>query len=356
MISSENQPAAIRSFKPVVNPGCRVLVLGTMPGEESLRQQQYYAHARNLFWQLVFRVFETAVEPDYSKKLQFLLDRRIALWDVFESCEREGSLDSNIRAEKLNDVAGLLELNPGIQYVFCNGGTAHHQFCRHVLPILKRPVYHLQLPSTSPANASVPYEEKLSRWMQIRYALEKRIRYQASVKTRVGLVTVLSGEREVIRIGLPGNEESFSGEYAVFSENEICKNAVKEIKEYIEGKRKAFSVPFSLPGTPFEQRVYQALLQVPYGQTISYGALAEKAGNGKAARAVGQIVRKNPLPLIIPCHRVIGSNGKNIGFMGIRGNPMQMTLLNLETRNGNIEIERIIVNKSSVTSHRENKK
>lgn len=339
MKSVETQPAAIRSFKPIVNQSCRVLVLGTMPGEESLRQQQYYAHARNLFWPLVFRVFDTAAEPDYSKRQQFLLNRRIALWDVFESCERDGSLDSNIRAEKLNDVAGLLETNPGIQYVFCNGGTAHQQFCRFVLPLLKRPVYHLRLPSTSPANASVSYEEKLNRWLQIRYALENRIRYRAAVKTRAGLVTILSGDREVVRVCLPGHEEPFMGEYAVFSENEICKKAAQQVQEYFERKRKAFDIPFTLPGTPFAQKVYLALLGVPYGRTVSYGALAERAGNGKAARAVGQIVRKNPLPLVIPCHRVIGSDGKSIGFMGIRGNPMQMKLLNLETKNGNIENE-----------------
>lgn len=337
MKSLENQPAAIRSFKPIVDQNCRVLILGTMPGEESLKQQQYYAHARNLFWPLVFRIFDAAVEQDYSKKQQFLLDRHIALWDVFESCEREGSLDSNIRAEQLNDVAGLLESCPKIQYVFCNGGTAHQQFCRFILPQLKRSVYHLRLPSTSPANASVPYEEKLDQWMQIRRALENRIRYQAAVNTRIGLFTVLSDDREVVRVYLPGGEMLSNGEYTVFSENELCKMAVQQIREYVEGRRKAFSLPFTVPGTPFEQKVYQALMEVPYGQTISYGALAERAGNGKAARAIGQIVRKNPLPLIIPCHRVIGSNGKTIGFMGVRGNPMQMTLLNLEAKNGNIE-------------------
>ena len=337
MKRSETQPAAVRSFKPIINQSCRVLILGTMPGEESLRQQQYYAHARNLFWPLIFRVFDAAVEPDYSKKQQFLLDRRIALWDVFESCEREGSLDSNIRAEKLNDVAGLLESSPGIQYVFCNGGTACDQFRRYVMPLLKHPVHHLQLPSTSPANASVPYEEKLGRWMQIRHALENRILYQAAVKTRAGLFTVLSDDREVVRVCLPGCEKPPVGEYAVFSENELCKTAARQIREYVGGKRKAFSLPYTVPGTPFEQKVYQALLQVPYGQTVSYGALAEKAGNGKAARAIGQIVRKNPLPLVIPCHRVIGSSGKTIGFMGVRGNPMQTTLLNLEMKNGNIE-------------------
>lgn len=336
MTNAEASCAAIRSFGPVVHRDCRVLILGTMPGEESLRQQQYYAHVRNLFWPLIYRVFDTAVETDYSKKQQFLMDRNIALWDVFESCEREGSLDSNIRKEKLNDIAGLLDTIPGIEYVFCNGNTACDQFCRFVLPLLKRPVYHLQLPSTSPANASVSYEEKLNQWMQIRHALEKRILYKAAVKTKAGLISILSDDREVVRVCLPGDDKPIMSEYAVFSENELCKKAAQQIREYTEGKRSEFNLPFTVPGTAFAQRVYQALLKVPFGQTVSYGELAERAGNGKAARAVGQIVRKNPLPLLIPCHRVIGSNGKNIGFMGIRGNPMQMMLLNLEKNNGNI--------------------
>jgi len=333
MINVENQPAAKRSFKPIVDKNCRALILGTMPGEESLRQQQYYAYTRNLFWHLIFRIFDAAIETEYIKKQEFVLGQNIALWDVYESCEREGSLDSNIRAEKLNDIAGLLEANPGIEYVFCNGNTAWKQFCQYTLPFLRRPVYHLRLPSSSPANASVSYEEKLSQWMKIRYALEKRILYQAVVKTELGLFTILCNDHEVIRVYLPGSEAPLVEGYAVLSENEPCKKAAEQIQEYIKGIRSIFSLPFTVPGTPFAQKVYQALLQVPYGQTVSYGQLAERAGNSKAARAVGQIVRKNPLPLLIPCHRVIGSNGKNIGFMGIRENPMQMALVNLEKRN-----------------------
>ena len=116
-----------RSFKTIVDklPRFNLVRCG-----ESLRQQQYYAYTRNLFWHLIPN-FDAAIETEYIKNQQFVLGQNIALWDVYESCEREGSLDSNIRAEKLNDIAGLLEANPGIEYVFCNGNTAWKQFCQY---------------------------------------------------------------------------------------------------------------------------------------------------------------------------------------------------------------------------------
>lgn len=330
MKKTDDKPTTIQSFEPIADHNSRVLILGTMPGEESLRQQQYYAHSRNLFWSLAFQVFDKPPESDYDKKLQFLLNHHIALWDVFRSCERAGSLDSSIHKEELNDITGLLNTFPGIKYVFCNGETAWKQFCLKVLPCVKRSVFHLRLPSTSPANASIPYSTKLRQWAQIRWALENHILHQTLLKTEIGLFRILSDDRNIIRICLPGGDMPAMEQYALFSGNKPSINAAEQIKEYLSGKRKTFNIPFKAPGTPFEQKVYQALLQVPHGDTISYGRLAEKAGNGKAARAVGQIVRKNPLPLLIPCHRVVGSNGKNIGFMGIRHNPLQNTLLELE--------------------------
>ena len=330
MNKTESMPVVIKSFKPVVDQNSRVLILGTMPGEESLRQQQYYAHPRNLFWPLIYTIFNKPQEQDYGKRIQFLYSNRIALWDVFKSCEREGSLDNNIRKEESNDIAGLLEAFPNIRYVFCNGGAAWKQFQTNGFPFVKRPVFGLRLPSTSPANASIPYETKLEQWSKIRFTLENRILHETSIQTETGTYKVLANDKEVIRVCLPGSDKQVLNQFAVFPENGVSIEAAEQIKEYLAGKRKCFNIPYRLEGSSFAINVYQALLEVPFGCTISYGELAERAGNKKAAQAVGQIMLKNPVPLIVPCHRVIGSTGKNIGFMGIRGNPIQNMLLKLE--------------------------
>lgn len=319
----------LRSFEPIINNESKVLILGTMPGEESLRQQQYYAHPRNLFWPLVYGIFGMKPEDDYTKRVNFLKSRKIALWDVYKSCRRKGSLDSNICDEVPNDVAGLLNANPDIKYVFCNGGTAEKHFKTHVLPEVRRDIYYMRLPSTSPANASVPFDVKLKMWYCIRHTLENRVRYKSVAVTCLGEITALADDSFVTDIFLPGGER-LTGNFAVFSGNGISELARKQIEEYFKGGRREFDIPFEIHGTDFEKKVYNALLQVPYGTTVSYRELAEMTGNPNAARAVGQALRKNRLPLIIPCHRVIGSSGKNVGFMGIKGNPVQNSLIELE--------------------------
>jgi len=320
----------LRSFEPVVNNKSRVLILGTMPGAESLRQQQYYAHSRNLFWPFLYGIFDEKPEPEYDKRIEFLKKKNIALWDVYKSCRRTGSLDSNITDEVPNDVAGLLDKYPNIKYVFCNGGTAEKHFKRHVLPNVKRGIFYMRLPSTSPANASIPPERKMQMWLSVRHTLENRIRYKSAAVTSLGDITVLADDELVTDIFLPGSEMRYDN-FAVFSGNDVSEQAREQIEEYFERKRKEFDIPFEVQGTPFEKRVYDTLLKVPYGCTITYGELAEAAGNRNAARAVGQAMRKNRLPLVVPCHRVIGSAGKNIGFMGVRGNPVQNILLELES-------------------------
>jgi methylated-DNA-[protein]-cysteine S-methyltransferase len=94
----------------------------------------------------------------------------------------------------------------------------------------------------------------------------------------------------------------------------VLKKAVAELKAYLAGKRRKFSIPFKQSGTPFQQAVWKALLKVPYGRVLSYGDLAREAGYPRAARAVGSAMNRNRLPLIVPCHRVVASNG--IGGFG----------------------------------------
>jgi TDG/mug DNA glycosylase family protein len=137
-----------------------------MPGVESLRQNQYYAHRRNHFWDIIYALFNHERENDYAKKVLFLKKCNIALWDVLKHCEREGSLDSNIRNEIPNDFHNFFLRYPNIKYVFFNGTTAKRLFKKHIgfnIPGIKG---YYQLPSTSPANTR-PMEEKLKEWKLI---------------------------------------------------------------------------------------------------------------------------------------------------------------------------------------------
>ena len=147
----------------------RVLVLGTLPGEESLRRVQYYAHPRNLFWPIVCALFGETPPSAYAARVRFLASRRIAVWDVCEVGERRASADATIRREVPNAIDGLLDSHPGIRAVAFNGSGARQLYDRH---FARRPeLVYLALPSTSPAYASVGFAEKLARWSQLRDVL-----------------------------------------------------------------------------------------------------------------------------------------------------------------------------------------
>lgn len=148
----------------------RVLVLGTLPGEESLRRREYYAHPRNLFWPIVFGLFGEAVPAEYEARLRFATARRIALWDVVASGRRLASADANIRAEVPNRIPELLDGHPEIRVVAFNGGGARRLYDRH---FERRPnLTYLALPSTSPAYASLGFAEKRARWQALREMLQ----------------------------------------------------------------------------------------------------------------------------------------------------------------------------------------
>ena len=165
------EPAlAKRSFSPVVDARARVLVLGTLPGEESLRRREYYAHPRNLFWPILFALFDAAPAADYSGKLAFAMAQRVALWDVCMAGERAASADATIRREVPNAIDRLLDAHPLIGAVAFNGTTARRLYDRH---FPRRPgLVYLAMPSTSPAHASLDFAAKLARWSALRQALD----------------------------------------------------------------------------------------------------------------------------------------------------------------------------------------
>ncbi len=115
------------------------------------------------------------------------------------------------------------------------------------------------------------------------------------------------------------------------SETRLTKEAYIELTEYLDGRRKTFDVPYKLEGTEFQKKVWKALLEVPYGDTRSYKDIARAIGDENLSRAVGMANNKNPINIIVPCHRVIGSSGKILGYSG--GVEMKKFLLDIELRN-----------------------
>lgn len=151
-----------RSFEPVYVPDARVLIVGSMPSVKSLADSQYYAHPRNAFWPILFDVFGVEYTQDYGAKKELIRKNRLALWDVAGICEREGSLDSNMKDVQFNDFASLYAACPDIHTVLCNGGTAHSLFMKSGFAGDRRAI---RLPSTSPAY-TMAYEKKLAAWKE----------------------------------------------------------------------------------------------------------------------------------------------------------------------------------------------
>ncbi len=108
----------------------------------------------------------------------------------------------------------------------------------------------------------------------------------------------------------------------------LLKDVITQLEEYFAGRLQRFTIPLSLEGTAFQRSVWRALKTIPYGKTVSYGAISNKIGNPKASRAVGAANGQNPVSIIVPCHRVIGANGKLVGYGG--GLPIKSALLELE--------------------------
>jgi TDG/mug DNA glycosylase family protein len=160
----------VQCFAPVENANAHVLILGSMPGEASLRANQYYAHPRNLFWRIMGELFGAGPDLPYQQRIQALRSAGIALWDVLHTCSRKGSLDSNIAGASLvpNDFAAFFQRHPKICHVFFNGAKAEECYRKRVLPCIEsKSIDYLRLPSTSPTNAAISYERKLDAWRAI---------------------------------------------------------------------------------------------------------------------------------------------------------------------------------------------
>ena len=155
----------ICSFPPILNKQTELLVLGTMPGATSLQQQEYYAYKQNHFWKIMFTLLhELPVPALFEQKAQLLLRNKIGLWDVLQHCEREGSLDTNIRNHQENDFESLLSEYPLIKTLVFNGQQSHKFFLRKFGQL--QGIRYFVMPSTSPAN-TMSFEKKLSAWSAV---------------------------------------------------------------------------------------------------------------------------------------------------------------------------------------------
>lgn len=156
--------------------------------------------------------------------------------------------------------------------------------------------------------------------------------YWNTYETKIGTLIIVENENRISRIEtVKTNKEYPKGEKA---ETTLIKEAYKQISEYLEGKRKEFTLPLLIKETKFQEKVWNALLQIPYGETRTYGEIAKQIGNEKASRAVGGANHNNKVMIVVPCHRVIGNNKKLVGYAG--GLEIKEKLLKLEQKNKDI--------------------
>ena len=147
-----------------------------------------------------------------------------------------------------------------------------------------------------------------------------------SENTKIGKITIFEEDGSIIRVVLPILSMSTNGCQRV--KTPAIAEAFKQLTEFLDRKRTDFNLKLAPKGTPFQKRVWAELLKIPYGKTVSYQDIAVAIGNPKACRAVGMANNKNPIPIFIPCHRVIGKNGKMIGYAG--GLDCKKSLLDIE--------------------------
>jgi len=164
--------STVTGFPPIADNNAIILILGSMPSIKSLEQQQYYAHPRNSFWFIMTKLLGNKPDLDYEERKALLLHNKTALWDVLNTCQRKGSLDSSINNETIvvNDFNKFFTEHPLIRAVFFNGTRAQQEYNKHILPTLDAKfssIKYERLPSTSPAMASLSREQKLQQWKVI---------------------------------------------------------------------------------------------------------------------------------------------------------------------------------------------
>jgi methylated-DNA-[protein]-cysteine S-methyltransferase len=155
--------------------------------------------------------------------------------------------------------------------------------------------------------------------------------YQKKMSSPVGTLTLLATDEALLEVSWPNEKPHRLKKRDVLpgESHPLLTRAATQLQEYFEGKRESFDLPIAFEGTEFQRRVWEALRGIPHHRTVSYNAIARQIGKPAAVRAVGAAIGRNPISIIVPCHRVIGSNGKLTGFAG--GLETKAALLKLES-------------------------
>lgn len=153
------------TIPPVYNSDSKVLILGSFPSVKSREGEFFYHHPQNRFWRVISSVFQEELPETIEEKKRLLINNRIAVWDVIQSCEIAGSSDSSIRNVVPNDIQSLLK-EADIRAIYANGGVAYTLYRKHIKPMTGREI--IRLPSTSPANASCSLELLIEQWSVLR--------------------------------------------------------------------------------------------------------------------------------------------------------------------------------------------
>lgn len=153
------------SFKPLINRNSKILILGTIPGQISIKKGQYYANTKNQFWDIIYTIYNTPIHGSYEDRCAFLLENNIALWDVLAHANRKGSSDNTIKNESPNDILGLLEDYPNIETLIFNGSKSEKLFRKYFSEIIeKMNCIRVSSSSPTPGRYVKSLEEKKIEW------------------------------------------------------------------------------------------------------------------------------------------------------------------------------------------------
>ncbi|HEY1268558.1 MAG TPA: methylated-DNA--[protein]-cysteine S-methyltransferase [Candidatus Binatia bacterium] len=167
---------------------------------------------------------------------------------------------------------------------------------------------------------------------------EKDMKYYLIVQSPVGDLTLVAYDGALTGVYFAGRDPINAAKgWTRDARHPVLREAAKQLREYFAGKRKSFALPLRLAGTDFQQRVWREIARIPYGQTVSYSALAERAGAPRAVRAAGTSTGRNPAAIVVPCHRIMGKNGDLCGFGG--GLERKVYLLKLENPDMSLDDE-----------------
>ncbi len=157
----------IEGFTPIVSTKPKIMILGSAPSVKSLLVNEYYGNKRNSFWYILSEIYNHNEFNDYQEKTKFIIDNNIILWDVINTCSREGSLDSKIKDVDVNDIVNIIEKNNSLRVVFFNGKKSFDLYKKHI-NFFPDNIDFINLPSSSPAY-TLSYNKKLEIWRQYFY-------------------------------------------------------------------------------------------------------------------------------------------------------------------------------------------